>query len=190
MSRKLSLTPQTSEPNHLGFTIVELLIVIVVIGILAAISIVAYNGIQTRAHNTTIRNDLANFAKKLALHKAETGEYPVGGGTKPSAALSPTGNSGSFPGFEFSPTKDSYSTGEASLHYCRGTVDGSLEFRVAARSKSGQSYEYTSLGGLKDLGSLSLWDYSSHYKSCEGFGYPWTYSTGNNHIPVWADWTN
>ena len=37
-----------------GFTIVELLIVIVVIAILAAISIVAYNGIQSRANNTKI----------------------------------------------------------------------------------------------------------------------------------------
>lgn len=41
-----------------GFTIVELLIVIVVIGTLAAISIVAYNGIQDRARNTTVENDL------------------------------------------------------------------------------------------------------------------------------------
>ena len=38
--------------NKSGFTIVELLIVIVVIAILAAISIVAYNGIQMRANNT------------------------------------------------------------------------------------------------------------------------------------------
>jgi prepilin-type N-terminal cleavage/methylation domain-containing protein len=35
--------------NHSGFTIVELLIVIVVIAILAALSVVAYNGIQNRA---------------------------------------------------------------------------------------------------------------------------------------------
>ena len=34
-----------------GFTIVELLIVIVVIGILAAITIVSYNGIQNRSKN-------------------------------------------------------------------------------------------------------------------------------------------
>lgn len=39
--------------KHPGFTIVELLIVIVVIGILAAITIVAYQGVQTRAQNAS-----------------------------------------------------------------------------------------------------------------------------------------
>lgn len=38
--------------NTRGFTIVDLLIVIVVIAILAAITIVAFNGIQQRARNT------------------------------------------------------------------------------------------------------------------------------------------
>ena len=37
-----------------GFTIVELLIVIVVIAILAAITIVAYTGIQNRAYDTAV----------------------------------------------------------------------------------------------------------------------------------------
>lgn len=59
-----------------GFTIVELLIVIVVIGILAAISIVAYNGIQTRAADTATKSDIGNAAKQLELAKAETGVYP------------------------------------------------------------------------------------------------------------------
>jgi len=37
-----------------GFTIVELLIVVVVIAILAAITIVAYNGIQNRAKSSAV----------------------------------------------------------------------------------------------------------------------------------------
>jgi prepilin-type N-terminal cleavage/methylation domain-containing protein len=45
-----------------GFTIVELLIVIVVIGILAAITIVAYNGVQQRATASATQSDLAQNA--------------------------------------------------------------------------------------------------------------------------------
>ena len=62
--------------NRGGFTIVELLIVIVVVAILAAISIVAYNGIQTRAENTTTINGVAAYAKALALYGADNGQYP------------------------------------------------------------------------------------------------------------------
>lgn len=42
----------------------ELLIVIVVIGILAAITIVAYNGIQNRAYDSTVQSDLSSMAKR------------------------------------------------------------------------------------------------------------------------------
>lgn len=48
-----------------GFTIVELLIVIVVIAILAAITIVAYNGIQQRARDSQRISDLSNARKAL-----------------------------------------------------------------------------------------------------------------------------
>ena len=41
-----------TQRNLRGFTIVELLIVIVIIAILAAITIVAYNGIQQRARDS------------------------------------------------------------------------------------------------------------------------------------------
>ncbi len=51
-----------------GFTIVELLIVIVVIGILAAITIVAFNGVQERARVTSANNDLTLLNK--AIHAA------------------------------------------------------------------------------------------------------------------------
>lgn len=59
-----------------GFTIVELLIVIVVIGILAAITIVAFNGVQTRANNTVVESNLTNVVKRFELFRAEYGQYP------------------------------------------------------------------------------------------------------------------
>jgi prepilin-type N-terminal cleavage/methylation domain-containing protein len=60
-----------------GFTLVELLIVIVVIAILAAITIVAYNGIQQRAHTTAQKSAAANLAKKVEAHNAINNIYPT-----------------------------------------------------------------------------------------------------------------
>lgn len=63
-----------------GFTIVELLIVIVVIAILAAITIVAYNGIQTRANNTQTISGTKEFIKVYNAYATEKGDYPTGTG--------------------------------------------------------------------------------------------------------------
>ncbi|MFZ1243029.1 MAG: prepilin-type N-terminal cleavage/methylation domain-containing protein, partial [Candidatus Saccharimonas sp.] len=68
---------QTYHTNKRGFTIVELLIVIVVIAILAAISIVAYNGIQNRAHDTLVQNDIMNAGKQLELYFVDHDAYPT-----------------------------------------------------------------------------------------------------------------
>lgn len=64
-------------PKQSGFTIVELLIVIVIIGILAALVIVAYNGIQGRANDTSIQTDLRNISQKTELFYADYGRYPT-----------------------------------------------------------------------------------------------------------------
>ena len=50
-----------------GFTIVELLIVIVVIGILAAISIVAYNGMQKRAQTAQVTSTVDSLEKSVRM---------------------------------------------------------------------------------------------------------------------------
>ncbi len=60
-----------------GFTIVELLIVIVVISILAAITIVAFSGIQQRALDAVIRVDLKANRTKLLEYQTINGQYPA-----------------------------------------------------------------------------------------------------------------
>ena len=59
--------PQVPKIMKKGFTIVELLIVIVVIAILAAISIVAYNGIQNRSKVTKANSDLVTLRKAIEV---------------------------------------------------------------------------------------------------------------------------
>ncbi|MFA5172749.1 MAG: prepilin-type N-terminal cleavage/methylation domain-containing protein, partial [Sulfuriferula sp.] len=59
-----------------GFTIVELLIVIVVIGILAAITIVAYSGITSRAKNEKARTNATAARDVAEAYNADNGRYP------------------------------------------------------------------------------------------------------------------
>lgn len=62
--------------NLKGFTIVELLIVIVVIGILAGITVVAYNGIRTRANDSDAKVKLSNVNKAIINFQTTNGRYP------------------------------------------------------------------------------------------------------------------
>ncbi|MBL8159834.1 prepilin-type N-terminal cleavage/methylation domain-containing protein [Candidatus Saccharibacteria bacterium] len=58
-----------------GFTIVELLIVIVIIGILAVLAIGAFSRSQEQARAATVQSDLKASAKQLEQAKADTGTY-------------------------------------------------------------------------------------------------------------------
>jgi len=61
-----------------GFTIVELLIVIVVIGILAAITIVAFNGVQNRAKTAAVQSAVTQANKKVRAYAAQNSDqYPA-----------------------------------------------------------------------------------------------------------------
>jgi prepilin-type N-terminal cleavage/methylation domain-containing protein len=62
--------------HNKGFTLVELLIVIVVIAILAAITVVVYNGLSSRAQDASVISNLNSAHKKLTLYYQENGTYP------------------------------------------------------------------------------------------------------------------
>jgi prepilin-type N-terminal cleavage/methylation domain-containing protein len=65
-----------------GFTIVELLVVIAVIGILAALTYIAYSGIQAKARDTIVKNAAKQLGVELQRFAADTGKTPLqtGGG--------------------------------------------------------------------------------------------------------------
>jgi type II secretion system protein G len=60
-----------------GFTIVELLIVIVIIAILAAITVIAYNGVQNRSRDSARATSIGNIKKSLELYFIDEGRYPA-----------------------------------------------------------------------------------------------------------------
>lgn len=60
-----------------GFTIVELLIVIVIIGILAGLVITTFVGIQARARDSERQTDINAVQKQLEAYYANVGAYPT-----------------------------------------------------------------------------------------------------------------
>lgn len=139
----------------LGFTVVELLIVIVVIAILAAITVVAYTGIQERARYSAMRSDLSSINKAILLYYAENGQYPITPATSATCNSSWCGwdqatNDGFIPGL--APT---YTTSTPQLPSSNANNDTYLY-----RSPSGTDYKLIRVlgGGLSTNEAAAMSD--------------------------------
>ena len=60
-----------------GFTVVELLVVIVVIGILTSITMISYSTYQRRTQIATAQNDLKAINNALEKYYSKNGAYPI-----------------------------------------------------------------------------------------------------------------
>jgi len=154
-----------------GFTIVELLIVIVVIGILAAITIVAFNGVQARANNTTIQSDLRSAGKQIELHKLGAGDGSYPANTDSSLAQ-----------VNFKLSKNSYSTESGNFLYC--TTSDYSSFALVSQSTSGAIYSYVNGSISSYTAHTSMGSYAAMCNNLLGSNYPrFGYTAG-----AWRAW--
>ena len=120
-----------------GFTIVELMVVIVVIAILAAISIVAYSNVQNRTHDSVVQQDLRQLATQIELFRASHGVIPNFADFQEGrfeSDLGPVSVSSSSYG------DDGLTPDGSNLLYC--FLRDSGEFALVARSSSGNIWQY------------------------------------------------
>lgn len=140
-----------AHKKQTGFTIVELLIVIAIIGILAAIVIVAYNGIQARAYDASVQSDQTAISKALRRYKVLHGSYPQSGAELESMANITTGYSEARinvnkSAYDVMTQAASNDTNRRNLIICvRSGTDP--QFGIASLSRSGAVWFYTSNGG-------------------------------------------
>lgn len=109
-----------------GFTLVELLIVIVVIAILAAIGVVAFNGIQQNAYASKAGQIASDYSKLIKLYYTENGIYPTFYDTPSGYAC--LGSASSFP------AKGSMAAGECNSY--GDTTSAQLNSKLLEYSKN------------------------------------------------------
>ena len=154
-----------------GFTIVELLIVIVVIGILAAITIVAYNGIQDRARISSVNSALSQSAKKLKLFQVDNPDtYPAAAGANGLDNLAPLG---------IVNTSDvSYQYSSSANTYCLTATNGTTSYKISSTSAT------ATVGGCAGHGQGGVAAITNLVRNPKGIGSAGAYSSSGWFAPL------
>ncbi len=157
-----------------GFTIVELLVVIVVLGILAGLILVSYLGIKNRADTVAIQSDSTNNANVLKGYQAVHATYP----TALDVSYCPS-----------APTVDSNFclkfTGGNSMSYYSGTAD-TFDLRITRDSSSPITYQITESTGPVSYVAATGPPSSAPVHLGFTADYKWRFQVNNTGAPITA----
>lgn len=127
-----------------GFTIVELIIVIVVIGVLTAILVVGYGAVQNNAHDAAVKADLQKIddaMKQFALD--HEGVFPASGTDMLTLGLKLN--------------QDAYNTSnKANIYLCTNAT--ATEYAVISMAKSGKRFLVKSESGISEYTGSVVWN--------------------------------
>ena len=127
-----------------GFTIIELLIVIVVIGILAGLVLNAFGNIQERARDTERQNDINTMHTQLELYYTENSAYPAATADLPNLNADATEAPNAGETYTFTPTQNDGSA-------CTTAAGNCTEYNLQATLEAdGSTFQRDSLNGTPD----------------------------------------
>ena len=153
-----------------GFTIVELIIVTVVIGILATIAIVSYSGTQKKAYDTSVQTDLEQMADQFDIFRTRsaTDAYPA--------------SQTDLESLDINITESAYSTSVAVNVYACVSADFK-SFAIVSQSKSGNILKITNTSDTSAFTPTSSFTLAS---TCSSLGMNYVLSGWQSS--VWRLW--
>lgn len=156
-----------------GFTVVELIIVIVVIAVLIALTLLGFNGVRSRTQEVSVQNDMKNISKQVEVFRLDRGRYPA------ASTLQELGIKVNKSTYGVNPTG-------ATIFYC---VDSAgAVYSIVARVKSTKLLQY-----LSSTGEITTYSGSGTAPQlCLDSGVPGTTSnvtyTGFTEDGAWFPW--
>lgn len=154
-----------------GFTIIELLLVVVIIGILSSIIFISYNGVSQKAIISSMKMDLSNVVNKLKIYQIDDDQYPLSldelDSVRPSA-----GNN-----YQYVVSNNTMPIG-----YCVATLNGSMTYHT-------DSDGTISVGDCSDYGLVLRLD-AGNPLSYPGSGDVWTDLSNSNNNGTLIDSVN
>jgi len=63
--------------SEAGFTLIEIVFVVIILAILAGVALLSFGGLDTKAKDSVVEADFRTLATALKVYKAQAGEFPT-----------------------------------------------------------------------------------------------------------------